>query len=175
MRSESDKQRIERFMIALGARVRGPGRIYFTGGTTAVLHAWREMTVDIDLKADPEPAGLFEAIASLKDELDVNIELASPEDFIPAVPGWRERSLFIVRHGALDFFHYDPCSQALAKLQRGYDRDMSDVKAMVENGLVTGEKLREMFALVEPDLIRYPAIDPASFREAVLRFCDEKE
>lgn len=155
------------------SRAEGTGRIYFTGGATAVLHAWREMTIDIDLKAEPEPAGLFEAIASLKDELDVNVELASPEDFIPAVPGWRERSLFIARHGPIDFFHYDPYGQALSKLQRWYDRDLSDVRSMAEHGLVSREKLRELFALIEPDLIRYPAIDPRSFREAVREFCNE--
>ena len=175
MRAETDKAKLEAFLVALGTRVRGPGRIYFTGGVTALLHAWREMTIDIDLKAEPEPAGLFEAIASLKDELDLNVELASPDDFIPAVPGWRERSLFIARHGPLDFFHYDLSSQALAKLQRGYDRDVSDVRSMVEQGLVSREKLREHFALIEPDLIRYPAIDPASFRQVVMEFCDAKE
>jgi len=43
------------------------------------------MTVDVDMKADPEPSGYFESIASLKNELSLNIELASPSDFIP---GW---------------------------------------------------------------------------------------
>lgn len=44
------------------------------------------MTIDVDLKADPEPSGFFEAIAILKDELSVNIELANPSDFIPELP-----------------------------------------------------------------------------------------
>src|ERR1035437_3780964 len=127
MRAETDKARLEEFMVALGRRVRGAGRIYLTGGATAVLHGWRSMTIDIDLKADPEPPGFFEALAILKDELDVNIELACPDQFIPAIPGWRERSLFISRHGPLDFFHYDPYGQALAKLQRRHDRDLRDV------------------------------------------------
>ncbi len=173
MRSESDRLRIQSFMTALGSRVRGPGNIYFTGGTTAVLHGWRETSIDIDLKPDPEPPGLFEAIASLKDELDVNVELASPDDFIPAVPGWRERSLFITRHGVLDFFHYDPYGQVLAKLQRRHERDLLDSRSFVAAGLVQLPKLREMFALIEPELIRYPALDPATFRQAVIGFCDE--
>lgn len=33
-------------------------------------------TIDVDLKPDPEPAGLFEAIAALKEELDTDVELA---------------------------------------------------------------------------------------------------
>ena len=160
-------------MVSLGDRVTGPGRIYFTGGATALLHGWRPMTVDVDLKADPEPAGFFEAIALLKDELAVNIELASPDHFIPTVPGWRERSPFISRHGSLDFHHYDPYSQTLAKLERGHARDLADVKAMRRIGLVDRVELHRLFQSIEADLIRYPALDPESFRVSVEKFCEE--
>ncbi len=44
-------------------RARAGGRIYLTGGATAVLYGWREMTININLKPDPEPPGLFEALA----------------------------------------------------------------------------------------------------------------
>ena len=160
-------------MAELGKRVRGEGRIYLTGGATALLYGWRATTIDVDLKPDPEPAGLFEALAGLKDQLDVNVELASPDHFIPVVPGWRERSLFIARHGKIEFFHYDPYGQALSKLQRRHDRDLVDVRALLREGLVRVDRLRESFAQIEPELIRYPAIDSASFRTAVLEFCNE--
>jgi len=170
MRSETDKAKLQAFMAALGRCVQGPGRIYLTGGATAVLYGWREMTIDIDLKPDPEPPGLFEALAVLKDQLDINLELASPDDFIPAVPGWRERSLFIARHGPVEFFHYDPYGQALSKLQRRHDRDLQDVRSMLSEKLIARDRLWEMFTLIKPQLIRYPAIDPASFETAVLEF-----
>jgi hypothetical protein len=173
VRSESDKFRIDSFMVALGMQVRGKGRIYLTGGATAVLHGWRNMTIDIDIKPDPEPAGLFEAIALLKEELDVNVELASPDQFIPAVPGWRERSLFIATHGLVEFLHYDPYGQALAKLQRGHERDLQDVQSFLRDGLIQAARLRELFHLIESQVIRYPAIDPEAFRAAVTQFCDE--
>lgn len=128
------------------------------------------MTIDIDLKADPEPSGFFEAIASLKDELSVNVELAAPDQFIPPLPGWRERSLFIVRHGELDFFHYDPYSQALSKLERGHSRDLADVTAMLRLGLIHNDKLEDLFGQIQQDMIRYPAVDPGSFRDAVMSF-----
>ena len=54
--------------------------------------------------SDPEPPGLFEALAVLKDQLDINVELAYPDQSIQAIPGWRERSLFIARHGPVEFF-----------------------------------------------------------------------
>ena len=172
MRSETDAAKLRAFMAALGQRVRGPGRIYLAGGATAVLHGWRSMTIDIDLKPDPEPLGLFEALATLKDQLDINVELACPDQFIPAVPGWRERSLFIARHGLVEFFHYDPYGQALSKLQRRHDRDLQDVRSMLGAKLIARDRLREMFNLIKPQLIRYPAIDPASFEAAVLEFCN---
>jgi hypothetical protein len=158
-------------MEALGRRVNSPGRIYLTGGATALLHGWRPMTVDVDLKADPEPGGLFEAIAVLKNELAVNIELACPSDFIPELPGWRERSLFIASHGKLEFYHYDPYSQALSKIERGHPRDLKDVDAMLRAGLIRPEPLIDLFQQIEPQLIRYPALDSASFRAAVMAFC----
>lgn len=170
MRPPLDREKLEQFLSSLGRKVRGEGRIYLTGGATALLHGWRPMTIDIDLKADPEPAGLFEALAVLKEELSVNVELAAPDQFIPPLPGWRDRSLFIGRYGRLDFFHYDPYSQALAKLERGHARDMVDVSAMLVSGLVRPDKLLEWFSRIEADLIRYPAIDPASFRLSVDTF-----
>ena len=171
MRSETDQAKLQAFMKALGNRVRGPGRIYLTGGATAVLHGWRPMTIDIDLKPDPEPEGFFEALAELKNELDVNVELASPDNFVPAIPGWRERSVFIARHGSLEFFHYDPYGQALSKLQRWHDRDQRDVRSLLQSGLIEKRRLWEFFNQIRPQLIRYPAIDPASFESAVKEFC----
>ncbi|MCW1912664.1 hypothetical protein OJ996_03700 [Luteolibacter sp. GHJ8] len=159
-------------MRSLGKRTWGAGTIYLTGGATALLHGWRPSTIDIDLKADPEPSGWFEALAFLKDDLSVNVELASPDQFIPALPGWRERSPFIVRHGSLDFHHYDLYSQALAKLERGHTRDVVDVTAMRESGLINSDRLLDLFLRIEPDLIRYPSLDPRSFRASVTRFVE---
>ncbi len=171
MRAAADVSKIHAFMAALGKVVKSPGHVYLTGGATALLHGWRASTVDVDLKADPEPQGMFEAIAVLKNTLDVNIELAAPDQFIPELPGWRERSPFIARHGLLEFHHYDLYSQALAKLQRGHERDLADVEAMLKHGLIAAARLLELFQTIEPGLIRYPGISAAVFREAVVQFC----
>lgn len=171
MRGETDRDKISRFMAALSERARGPGHVYLVGGGTAVLIGWRETTIDLDIKADPAPAGLFEAIAQLKEIIDINVELASPADFIPELPGWRARSLFIARHGQIDFFHYDPASQALAKIERGHARDVADVAAMLDRALMSREQLWALFLKIEPRLIRYPAVDAAAFRMAVIAVC----
>lgn len=160
-------------MRELGRAAKGAGRIYLTGGTSAVLVGWRESTVDADLKLDPEPAGAFDAIRRLKDDLDVNVELASPEDFIPPLPGWRDRSQFIDRHGQVDFFHYDFCAQALSKIQRGHDRDLADAREMIQRGLVDPAQLLQLFADIESDLLRYPAIDADVLRRKLETFLSE--
>jgi hypothetical protein len=62
---------------------------------------------------------------------------------------------------------YDFSAQALAKLERGHGRDIADVHAMLDRGLVTRAVLRRLYETIEPSLYRYPAIDPSSLRRAV--------
>ena len=169
MRPPASAEKVRDLMRRLGNAARGEGRIYVVGGSSAVLVGWRESTVDIDLKLDPEPPGVFAAIARAKEALDVNIELAAPDDFIPALPGWRERSWFIARHGRVDYYHYDFHAQALAKIERGHELDLLDVGEMARRRLIRPERLAELFEAIQPGLERYPAIDPPSFREKVSR------
>lgn len=164
---------MDRFLAALGRAARGPGAVYLTGGATAITYGWRERTIDIDLRLDPEPAGAFEAIARLKDELAVNVELASPMDFLPEVPGWRERSVFVAQHGPVAVYHYDPVSQVLAKLARGYERDLDDGRAIVRAGLTTRRAVVEAFDEIRANLVRYPRLDAATLDARVRAFADE--
>jgi hypothetical protein len=170
MRELASKNRLLDFMQKLGATTSGVGKVYLLGGSSALYLGWREMTIDIDLYGDPEPPGFFEAIAGLKEDLDVNVELVNLSQFIPVLPGWRERSPFIVRHGQVDFYHYDFYSQALSKLQRGHARDGLDVEAMLRLNLINKEALFSLFEKIESDLIRYPSLDAPSFRKVVQNF-----
>jgi hypothetical protein len=68
-------------MRALGRAARRPGRVYLTGGATAVLDGWRESTIDIDIKLVPDDDALLRAIPELKESLQVNVELAAPASF----------------------------------------------------------------------------------------------
>ena len=166
-RASSDAAKVRELMRRLGEEARGPGRVYLVGGASAVITGWRETTVDVDLKLDPEPPGVFEAIALAKDALDINVELAAPDGFIPALPDWQARSPFVVRHGAVDFLHYDFHAQALAKIERGHDLDRRDVVAMHDLGLIDPDRLAGFLEIIEPGLLRYPAIDPQVFRARV--------
>jgi uncharacterized nucleotidyltransferase DUF6036 len=167
MRRPVDAERIQRFMQALGPEAEKDLRLYFTGGATAVLLGWRSSTVDIDLKLEPDSDRVLQALSHLKDRLEINVELAAPDQFIPEVPGWKDRSVFIAREGRIGFYHYDLYSQALAKIERGHSLDLADVQTMIERGLVDRQELLRRFEQIEPRLHQHPAIDPVSFRQAV--------
>ena len=169
MRRPVDAERVRAFMRALGRESDRESRVYFTGGATAVLYGWRTSTIDLDIKLVPEDDKLLRAIPRLKESQEINVELASPDAFIPELPGWASRSRLIAREGKTSFYHYDFYAQALSKIERGHEQDLEDVKAMFDRGLVDRRLLRERFTEIEPVLYRYPAIDPASFRGAVER------
>jgi hypothetical protein len=164
MRGLTDGKRIREFMAALGREALGETRVYFTGGVCAVLEGWRASTIDADIRMVPERDELFRALVTLKERLQMNVELASPPDFIPELPGWAERSPFVAREGLVSFHHFDFYSQALAKIERGHAQDEDDVRSMLESGRVEPSPLRTMYDRIEPLFPRYPAIDPARFR-----------
>jgi hypothetical protein len=167
MRELADAARTRAFMHALGREADADGACYLTGGATAVLLGWRESTIDVDILLVPETDRLLRAIRELKDELRINVELASPADFIPVPEGWQERSRFEAREGRLRFYHFDLYAQALAKLERAHAQDLGDVQAMAERGLLDRRRALAYFEQVEPELHRFPAIDPRAFRRRV--------
>ncbi len=154
-------------MKAVGAEAPRSTRVYFTGGASAVLLGWRETTIDVDIKIVPERDQILRAIPRLKESLEINVELASPGDFIPELPGWESRSPFVTREGGVSFYHYDFYAQSLAKIERSHMRDVEDVREMMARGLIEPDRVLRFFDKIEPELYRYPAIDPRSFRRAV--------
>jgi hypothetical protein len=170
VRQVVDQRRIREALRGLADAARETGRVYLTGGATAVLLGWRESTIDIDLKFVPDQDAVLRAIPALKEQLQVNIELASPADFIPVPAGWEDRSLFVDQIGRLAFFHFDPYAQALAKLERGHTQDVQDARRMVQTGLVKPVQALAYFQRLEPNLYRFPAIDARGFRELVQTF-----
>jgi hypothetical protein len=164
MRPPVDAQRIRALARGLDRAAREPVRIYLTGGSTAVLEGWRETTIDVDVRFEPEADELLRELPALKERLAINIELVSPPDFIPELPEWRERSPLIFREGRIAVHHFDFYSQALAKIERGFEQDLADVRSMLATELVNSPRMRTLYEAIEPELYKYPAIDPAAFR-----------
>ncbi|HEY3104689.1 MAG TPA: DUF6036 family nucleotidyltransferase [Pyrinomonadaceae bacterium] len=156
-------------MKALADAAKAPARVYLVGGASAVLLGWREATIDVDLKIIPESDEILRSLPRLKERLKINIELASPDDFIPPLPGWEDRSQFIQQEGKLSFYHYDFYAQALAKIERNFEIDRQDVGRLLAAGLVEPNRLMALFRSIQSDFYRYPELNFNSFRRAVER------
>ena len=172
MREAVTALRLRTFMRALAAEAREAGRIYLTGGASAVLQGWREYAIDVDCvipsrEDGEESRDRWGSLAALGMTLHINVELASPADFVPPLPGWEERSPFIAQEGPLAFHHFDFYTQALAKIERSHRKDLDDVESMIRQRLVDPKRLAELFTEVEDSLYRYPAVDPKVLRAAV--------
>ena len=74
----------------------------------------------------PTRCSLLRKIVRLEERLEVSVELASP----------------------LDVFHLEFASQALSKLERGFEQDLADVDSMVAARVVDPDELSRLFALV---------------------------
>lgn len=167
MRAPADAEAVRRFLRELGRLARQPATAYLVGGATAVLEGWRPTTIDIDLRFEPESDELIRPLPELKIRLGINVELASPLDFLPEPAGWREASPFVVQEGELTVRHMDFALQALAKLERGFGQDLADVDAMIERELVAPARLRSMFEEIRLQLFRFPAVDPDHLRAMI--------
>ncbi len=154
-RQPADRTRIDLFLRRLGERFRRPGRVYLVGGTTMVFEGLRAQSLDIALMFDVAPAdhdAMVQAIRELKDQLALNVEEASPGDFIPLPVGFQERALFVGRYGQLDVFHFDLYSTALSKIARGTEEDLSDAMALLRAGRLEMSSLERYYQEIRPQL-----------------------
>ena len=152
--------------LARSARVDKEYRVFLVGGGSALIGGWRESTIDADLYSDDED--IFRDVQELKERLQVNIEFARPENFVPPLEGSRQRHLFIRKMGRVSYYHYDPYSQALSKIVRGFTRDLADAEAFITSGMVDAGRLRALVnAIPDSAWAKYPALSSRAVRSAV--------
>jgi len=157
MRPPIDRLRVHYFLVRLGMEFHYPARVFLVGGTTMVYEGLREQSLDIDISyevADEHEAKFAQVIRRLKDELQINVEQASPGDFIPLPSGWKERAKHVGRFGSVDVFHFDLYSTALSKVERGREGDYQDVLSMLRAGQIEMGELRAAFENIMPRLER---------------------
>ena len=136
MRQRVGRLEIEQFLVQVG-QTRQTGRLYMTGGAALVHRGIRPgQTLDIDIQIAVDPTNLTAQIVRLKQKLNINIEFASPGDFIPLPDQWETRCEFIKRYGQVDIFYFDWYSIALSKMQRANRQDVVDVKLLVSNQVI---------------------------------------
>jgi hypothetical protein len=155
--------------LARSARPKRDYRIYLVGGGTAVLEGWRESSIDADLFSGQDD--IFHDVQGIKERLQVNIEFARPEDFVPALEGSESRHVFIETIGRVSFCHYDPYAQLLSKIIRGFARDLTDARALVTSGMVKPDRFRKLVeGIPESAYSKYPRLSPQAVRNAVEAF-----
>jgi len=148
--------------------------VYFVGGCTAVHAGWRESTIDADLYSDTE--AIFHDIQAIKERLQLNIEFARPEDFVPALAGSESRHVFIKTVGKVSFYHYDPYAQLLSKVVRGFNRDMLDASSFVTSGMVAPKRFRSLVnGIPDSAYAKYPSLSRRAVLEAIDDFLSQRE
>lgn len=171
MRNEITRDRLRALMVefARTAPRGGTYRVYLVGGGTAVYAGWRDSSIDVDLFSDDEE--VFRDIQGIKERLNVNIEFARPEHFVPPLQGSSERHLPIETHGGISFFHYDPYAQILSKVVRGFERDLEDARQFILRGMVDPVRLRSLVVEIpDPIWSKYPSLTRPAVLEAVEEF-----
>jgi hypothetical protein len=133
--------------LARSAPSRGSYRVFFVGGGTAVLAGWRVSTIDADLYSDTE--AIFRDVQAIKERLQLSIEFARPEDFVPA--------------------------QLLSKVVRGFNRDMLDAASFVDSGMVDPKRFRSLVnGISETAYGKYPALSRRAVLDAVDGFLSRR-
>ncbi len=125
------------------------------------------MATEAEVDLVPRDDVLLGALAGLKYSCELTVRLGSPADSIPVTSGWERRSPLIERRGRVSFHHFDLYAQALAKVERGHAEDMADVRELLRRGRIDRTRALKYFRRIEPELHRYPAIDPPTFRRSV--------
>lgn len=174
MREQLTRARLLLLMkeLARTAPRRGPNQVYFVGGGTAVYLGWRHSSIDADLFSDREE--VFRDIQGIKERLNMNIDFARPEDFVPPLQGTEKRHVFIDKIGSVAFYHYDPYAQLLSKIVRGFQRDLDDARKFVSSGMVDPARLLDLVeAVPDATYARYPSLSRAAVGKAVADFLAE--
>lgn len=150
MRQRTDRALLHRFLTALGRRLRRPVRFYLVGGSVLIDLGLRPATFDIDYVADADdPAAMDDleaAIRALKNELSVNVEPASPADFLPVPRSALARSRFVGQWGVVSVYYYHLPSLVIAKAARGLEQDLTDVERLIRAGELEWAEVEETWA-----------------------------
>ncbi len=147
MRQRTDQARLRRFLRVLGRRLRWPVRLYLVGGAVLIDLGLRAATLDIDYVAEADDpralADLEQAIRTLKDELDINVEPASPSDFLPIPSTVLGRSRYVARYGSVSVYYYHLPSLVIAKAARGFEQDLADAERLIHAGELEWREVEE--------------------------------
>ena len=158
---------VEQFLQGLSRLTRQYSRLYLTGEAALVHLGLRPGTSnDIDMiieTSNEEEMNL--ALQRCMQALRVNISFASPEDIVPVPWQWDEKARLIATYGSIEVFYFDLPSLALSKIAIGNERELYDVRLLLQHGTVTLDDLDNTYLEVQPRMGKkpYEHIDIPSF------------
>jgi hypothetical protein len=158
------KQQVEQFLQDLGQAFRGRGRMYLLGGA-ALVHARVRCGPTQDIGLVVTRGDLYQAARKVAQAMSIAIEFTSPSLWIPLPSQWETMSRYVGRYGKIDVFYLDFYAIALSKMNRGNDRDIKDVKLLLQQGLLSLAELDAAYGEVVANMGkgRYRRMDPQQF------------
>ena len=158
------KQQVEQFLQELGRAFRGRGRIYLLGGA-ALVHAGVRCRPTQDIGLVVTRGDLYQAARKVAQVMNITLEFTSLSLWIPLPSQWEMMSRYVGRYGKIDVFYLDFYAVALSKMNRGNDRDINDVKLLLQQGLLSLAELDTDYGEVVANMGkgRYPRMDPQQF------------
>lgn len=158
---------IEAFLQQLGQRLDRPVTLYLLGGSALCFlgNARRTLDIDYTLTASAVPDKSFDVtVRGLADEMHLEIEAVSIEEFVPLPEGSEQRHRWLGRFGEVSVYVYDPYTIALSKLSRGFESDLQDVLFLLRQQIINLDSLTSYVEAALTQAWTYD-IDPAEMRQ----------
>lgn len=166
-----DHAALKVFLDRMGERLVEPGELVLLGGGALLMLGSQRATIDIDYVGDDLARSDFHrAVQNVAEELGLVMDPVPIEAFVPIPSDSAARRISVGRFGVVDVFVLDPYVIALSKLDRGFNSDVADVVFLVQQGLVSLDRLADEVAAAAQHAAAYD-INPISMRRhlAVVR------
>lgn len=158
---------IEQFLQALSRLTRHYSRLYLAGEAALVHLGVRSGTSnDIDMVIETsDEEEMQAALLRCMQALRVNIRFSSPEDLVPVPWKWDTRAKQIAIYGSIEAFYFDLPTLALSKIAIGNQRELVDVRLMLQQRVISLDDLDNTYLEIQPMMGKkpYEHIDLPSF------------
>lgn len=145
---------------------------YIAGGVAVIF--WVQdfrVTQDLDAIFDGE---LLDGKAITKRNNDLFIDFNFNDTLSLVQEDYRERAVPVGKFGSLTVFVVAPVDLVLMKISRGTEKDMNDVRMLIESGIVDREELARLAEDAFAIYIGNPAYPKSNLAKAMEFFNDEE-
>lgn len=149
---------IEQFLQALSRLTNQYSRLYLAGEAALVHLGLRSGTsndIDVVIETSSEEE-MQAALQRCMQVLRLNVRFASPEDLVPVPWDWGTHARQIAIYGSIEAYYFDLPSIALGKIAIGNERELYDVRLMLQQRVITMDELDNTYLEVQPRMGKKP-------------------